>query len=108
MAINGESCGYFKGTRDLRQGGPLSPYLFVLALEVFSQLLRKKYTDGSIGFHLQTQELEVTHLSFSDDLMIFSDGTLNSMKCIAETLEDFALWSGLRMKNPKQSYLRLA
>ena len=101
VAINGESCGYFKGTRGLRQGDPLSPYLFVLTLEVFSQLLRKKYTDGSIGFHPQTRELEVTHLSFADDLMIFSDGTVNSVECIAETLEHFALWSGLRMNKSK-------
>lgn len=33
--------------------------------------------------------------------MIFSDGTENSVKCIAETLEDFALWSGLRMNKSK-------
>lgn len=101
VAINGESCRYFKGTRGLRQGDPLPPYLFVLALEVFSQLLRNIYTDGSIGYHPQTSELQTTHLSFADDLMIFSDGTENSVKCIAETLEDFALWSGLRMNKSK-------
>ncbi|WZY96943.1 hypothetical protein YC2023_069272 [Brassica napus] len=101
VAINGESCGYFKGTRGLRQGDPLSPYLFVLALEVFSQLLIKKYVDGSVGFHPQTKDLQVTHLSFADDLMIFSDGSVNSVKCIADTLEDFALWSGLRMNKSK-------
>ncbi|KAL0875497.1 hypothetical protein Bca101_025202 [Brassica carinata] len=101
VAINGEPCGYFKGTRGLRQGDPLSPYLFVLALEVFSQLLRQKYSDGSIGYHPQTSELQVTHLSFADDLMIFSDGTVNSVNCIAETLEVFALWSGLRLNKSK-------
>lgn len=101
IAINGESCGYFKGTRGLRQGDPLSPYLFVLALEVLSQLLIGKYTDGSIGFHPQTEDLQLTHLAFADDLMIFSDGTVNSIKCIADTLEDFALWSGLRMNKSK-------
>lgn len=41
------------------------------------------------------------HLFFADDLMIFSDSTVNSVKCIAETLEDFALWSGLRMNKSK-------
>ena len=51
VAINGEFCGYFKGTKGLRQGDPLSPYLSVLCIEVFSQLLNSKYVDGSIGHH---------------------------------------------------------
>ena len=91
VAINWEPCGYFRGTRGLRQGDPLSPYLFVLALEVFSQQLKRKFQDGSIGFHPNTSSLQVTHLSFADDLMIFTDGTPNSVKCIADTMEDFAL-----------------
>lgn len=103
VAINGESCGYFKGSRGLRQGDPLSPYLFVLALEVFSQQLKRKYLEEkmSIGYHPNTSALQVTHLSFADDLMIFADGTAESVKCIAETMEDFALWSGLRMNKTK-------
>lgn len=101
VAINGESCGYFKGTRGLRQGDPLSPYLFVIALEVFSQQLKRKYLDGSIGYHPNTSALQVSHLSFADDLMIFSDGEVNSVRCIAATMEDFALWSGLRMNKTK-------
>lgn len=94
-------CGYFKGTRGLRQGDPLSPYLFVLALEVFTQMLKSKYEDGSIGYHPHTSTVKVTHLSFADDLMIFSDGTVNSVKCIADTMEAFAQWSGLRMNRSK-------
>ena len=103
VAINGESCGYFKGSRGLRQGDPLSLYLFVLALEVFSQQLKRKYLEEkmSIGYHPNTSALQVTHLSFADDLMIFADGTAESVKCIAETMEDFALWSGLRMNKTK-------
>ena len=90
VAINGELCGYLKGTRGLRQGDPLSPYLFVLALEVFTQMLNSKYEDGSIGYHPHTSTVKVTHLSFADDLMIFSDGIVNSVKCIADTMEAFA------------------
>lgn len=101
VSINGEPCGYFKGTKGLRQGDPLSPYLFVIALEVFSQMLNTRYRDGSIGYHPRTADPEVTHLAFADDIMIFFDGEKKSLENIVETMDVFATWSGLRMNKDK-------
>lgn len=39
VAVNGELFCYFHRTCELRQGNPLSPYLFVLSVKVFSQML---------------------------------------------------------------------
>ena len=95
VSINGELCGYFKGARDLRQGDPLSPYLFVLAMEVFSQLLNREFASGQIGYHPAATNPLVTHLAFADDVMIFFDGEYGSLRHISATLERFATWSGL-------------
>lgn len=101
ISINGDLCGYFKGTRELRQGDPLSPYLFVLIMEFFCRMLNESYSAGKIGFHPKADNPQVTHLAFADDIMVFFDGEKKSLENIAKTLHDFSLWSGLLMNRSK-------
>ena len=101
ISVNGHTGGYFQSTQGLRQGDPLSPYLFVLAMEAFSGLLRSRYNSGYIRYHPHTEELEISHLMFADDVMIFFDGSGSSLHGINETLDDFAGWSGLHMNRDK-------
>ena len=101
ISVNGHTGGYFKSTQGLHQGDPLSPYLFVLAMEVFSGLLRSRFSSGYIRYHPNTEELGITHLMFADDVMVFFDGGSSSLHGITETLDDFAGWSGLHMNREK-------
>ncbi|KAG7551859.1 Endonuclease/exonuclease/phosphatase superfamily [Arabidopsis thaliana x Arabidopsis arenosa] len=101
ISLNGHSDGFFKSTRGLRQGDPLSPYLFVLAMEVFSKLLQSRFQSGYINYHPKTVDLDISHLMFADDVMVFFDGSSSSLHGIYETLDDFAGWSGLNMNRDK-------
>lgn len=101
ISVNGVSGGFLKSSKGIRQGDPLSPYLFVLAMESMSRLLLSRYESGSIGYHPRTQDLKISHLMFADDVMVFFDGTSNSLHGIAECLDDFASWSGLQMNTAK-------
>lgn len=101
VSINGSTGGSFKNTKGLRQGDPLSPYLFVLAMEVFSKLLHSRFAAGYIHYHPKASDLSISHLMFADDVMIFFDGGSSSLHGICETLDDFASWSGLRVNKDK-------
>lgn len=101
VSVNGISGGYFKSSKGLCQGDPLSPYLFVLAMEVFSRLFSSRFETGYITYHPRTKAIGLSHLMFADDMMIFFDGGSISLHAITETLDDFAGWSGLLVNRDK-------
>ena len=93
--INGELAGYFNSKRGLRQGCSLSPFLYVICMQVLSKLLDKAALERRFGFHPYCKDLTLAHLCFADDVLVFSDGSKSSIEGILEVFKEFAKLSGL-------------
>nr|GEX93710.1 RNA-directed DNA polymerase, eukaryota, reverse transcriptase zinc-binding domain protein [Tanacetum cinerariifolium] len=94
--VNGKSCSFFQGGRGLRQGDPLSPYLFTLDMEFFTLIMERnvKKTIG-VTYHFGCKSLDITHICFADDLLVFSHGNPVYVKVIKDSLEEFGNCFGL-------------
>ena len=82
--------------RGVRQGDPLSPYLFVTAVEILGIAIRNK--DSIKG--IEINDLEIKLLQFADDTTaVLSD--LNSANALFSLLEEFEKASGLKLNVKK-------
>ncbi|KAL0444647.1 UNVERIFIED_CONTAM: LINE-1 retrotransposable element O protein [Sesamum latifolium] len=104
IALNGQRHGFFNGSRGIRQGDPISPYLFVLVMEMFHVLLQLRIqAEGVFHYHWKCSELGILNLCFADDVA----GDLSSVRMVKEVLEEFAVLSGLQV-NPSKSTIILS
>lgn len=72
ISFQGSSIGPIIPSRGLRQGDPLSPYLFLLCVEGLSKALKSAAVSGQIkGCRICTSAPSVTHLLFADDSFLF-------------------------------------
>ena len=96
VVVNGVTKGFFTGERGIRQGDPISPYLFTLVMEGFTLLLNQCIQDASsFGFHKGCEEIQLTHLCFADDLFVFTNADVASIEVVKKALSLFAIRSGL-------------
>lgn len=103
VQINGELAGYFNSKRGLRQGCALSPYLFIICIQVLSKLLDKAALEEKIGYHPYCKDINLTHICFADDVLVFSDGKKTSIEGILAVFQEFARVSGLNISLEKST-----
>ena len=77
ILVNGEPRGLIKPSRGIRQGDPLSPFLFLLCTEGLHGLITKAVAQGYIkGYSLCRNSPTLTHLLFADDSLLFCRATI--------------------------------
>ena len=96
--------GILKEKRGLRQGDPLSPYLFTLVMEILTLILQRKVQNSEeFTYHHQCSNMSIINLCFADDLFLFAHGDVNSARIIMEALDEFKSVSGLVPSLPKST-----
>lgn len=80
IIVNGGQICDVTPNRGLRQGDPLSPYLFLIVADVFSIILHKAILNNSLrGIKMKRTCPTVSHLLFADDSLIFLEA--NPVHC---------------------------
>ena len=106
VLVNGVPYGFFKSSRGLRQGDPLSLALFIIGSEVLSRALNSLvYQSGFVGYKVPRHCPSVTHLAFADDVIIFANGGAASLKRIMQILAWYQNDSGQLVNVQKSGYL---
>ena len=95
ILINGSPQGFIKPTRGIRQGDPLSPYLFLLVSEGVNGLINKSVAMGDLrGFSLCKYGPQISHLFFADDSVIFCRAKIGDVQALQSALTLYEKASG--------------
>ena len=104
ILINGKAYGNIRPSRGIRQGDPLSPYLFLLCVEGFTSLLQKAELDGRIKGALVCRRVpRISNLMFADDSIIFCRAMGGEVEVINEVFQIYANASGQCINMEKSS-----
>ena len=98
---NGWASNFFELSRGVRQGCPLSPYLFILSVEILEKLgvLEREIR----GIKIHDTELKLSQ--YADDTTLILDGSEQSLKISLSLIEAFGKISGLKLNDRKTEAL---
>ncbi|CAN1776349.1 LINE-1 retrotransposable element ORF2 protein [Linum perenne] len=106
VLLNGAQTEWFNPTRGLRQGDPLSPYLFILVSNVLSFMIQNSVCLGTIkGIKLNRFCPVLHHILFADDTVLFGTATVSEARNIMLVLNRYCQSSGQAINAQKSSIL---
>lgn len=104
IKINGALTDRFRPSRGIRQGDPISPYLFLLCAEGLTCLLKSK---GPVylsrGVRVGVHAPWISHLLFADDCIIFSEASQRGAQRLQEILDVYSRGSGQLVNRDKSA-----
>ena len=106
ILLNGVPGDFFRPERGLRQGDPLSPYLFVLFAEGLSSIIHKAESQSQItGLRVTRAAPSISYLFFADDSLIFTKATIEECNAMLQILQTYEKASGQVINFEKSAIL---
>lgn len=103
--VNGIPGPPFQSSTGLRQGCPLSPYLFILMAESFSKALDYKRRTGLItGIKFENRVKNINHFQFADDTLLIGGASITIAHHFKTLMDKYMSYSG-GMINHLKSYI---
>ncbi|KAJ0582905.1 putative RNA-directed DNA polymerase [Helianthus annuus] len=104
VLVNGSPTFEFECQKGMRQGDPISPFLFVIVMEALSCMLNKASDLGILkGVSLPNDGPSVSHLFYADDAIIMGEWSRENVINVVRILRCFHVCSGLRINLGKSS-----
>ncbi|GKC45235.1 RNA-directed DNA polymerase, eukaryota, reverse transcriptase zinc-binding domain protein [Tanacetum coccineum] len=104
VLVNGSPTSEFSINRGLRQGDPLSPFLFILVMEGLHNAFADAVGNGLIsGINISNSSINISNLFFADDVIITTDWNAKDLENIIRVLHVFYLASGLKINIHKSN-----
>lgn len=102
ILVNRGMLDSFEPSRGIRQGDPLSPYIFILCMEYLSRLIEQKCVEGAwVPLKASRDNLGFSHLLFTDDIILFNKVGNDTCGAISEVLSKFCLELGQKISLDK-------
>lgn len=104
ILVNGSPANQFSPSRGIRQGDPLSPFLFVILMECLSRLICNAKEEGKIrGLQPLPPIPATTHQQFVDDTMLHGSPTVKEALGYKRILNLFSEASGMEINLSKST-----
>ncbi|GJX32886.1 putative RNA-directed DNA polymerase [Tanacetum coccineum] len=105
VLVNGSPTKEFKIERGLRQGDPLSPFLFIIAIEALHVTLQEAKSKNIFeGIKVGSNKVDISHLQYADDALIMGKWSLENATNLCRILRCFHLASGLKVNFSKSRF----
>nr|GEY57258.1 RNA-directed DNA polymerase, eukaryota [Tanacetum cinerariifolium] len=108
ILVNGIPTGEFQFQKDLKQGDPLSLFLFLLIIESLHLSYQNLVNEGLFKGVSVSSSLHLSHLFYADDVIFMGQWSVSNINTLVQALDCFYKASGLRMNLQKSKLMGIS